>query len=71
MIAQSHQVKERSKSIHNMDIFPGEILLIKTPLSLLSNEPRNLETITMHSSHKSLLHSDNCLTLIQTKATNT
>ena len=25
MIAQSHQVKEKRKSIHNTDIFPGKI----------------------------------------------
>ena len=44
-ITQSHQVEERSKSIQNTDIFPWEILLLKTPLSLLYNEPRNHETI--------------------------
>ena len=45
MIAQSHQVKEIIKSIHNTDVFPGESLLLKTPLSLLYNEPNNHETI--------------------------
>ena len=67
-IAQSHQVKERSKSIHNTDILPREILLLKTPLSIFYNEPRNHETIQCILSHKNLMHSPDYLTLIQKKS---
>ena len=63
--------KERIKSIHNTYIFPWEILLLKTLLSSIVYSIKESWDNTMHSSHKSLLHSTNCLTLIRTKSTNT
>ena len=56
--------KRKSKSIHNTNIFPGESLLLKTPLSLLYNEPRNHEIVQCILANKNLLHSSDCLTLI-------
>ena len=71
MIAQSHQVKERRKSIHNTYNFPGVSFLLKTPLSSFVYSTKESWNNTMHSSHKILLHFTNYLTLIQTKSTNT
>ena len=48
-----------------------ESILLKKPLYSILYSPRNHEAITMHSSHKSLLHSHKCLTLIETKLTKT
>ena len=66
---QNKQRKKKIKPQHKY--FPGEILLLKTPLFSIVYSPRNHETITMQSSHNSLLHSHNCLTLIWKKSTNT
>ena len=60
-------IKKQIKPQHRY--FLEESLLLKTPLSSIVYSTRNHETITMHSSHKSLLHLFSYrLTLIQTKS---
>ena len=66
---QSQQVKkEENQTI--TQIFSRGKIAAQNPLSSIIYSPRNHETITMHSSHKRLMHSHNYLTLIQTKSTN-
>ena len=60
---QSQQVKKEANQTTTW-IFSRGKLDAQTPLSSIVYSPRNHETITMHSSHKSLLQSANHLILI-------
>ena len=54
----TNHIKQRKNQIKLQHrYFPQESLLLKTHLSSIVYSPWNHETITMHSSHKSFLHS--------------